>query len=232
MIWFHVWDTAREFMSVKLTEPLIPQKKYNVEFYVSLSDSCYYATSNIGAYFSVDSFPFPVWSLSFIMSKTPQVKYSGSEFLTDTAGWMKVEGSFTADGGEQFITIGNFDSDENTDSLLVRSGTPNINWNGSAYYVDDVYVGVDTTVGIEEFEEIKFEIYPNPAKEKLTVELAEGSGQNTAIKFFDVTGREVLTYWITTRKESIDVSGFAEGVYTAVLMEDEGVVARKKIIIE
>ncbi len=91
----------------------------------------------------------------------------------------------------------------------------------------------DCTVGIEEegSKKVMVDVYPNPANETLTVELAEG-WQNTAIKFFDVTGREVLTYLITTRQTSIDVSGFAAGVYTAVLLQGEGVVGRKKIIIE
>jgi OOP family OmpA-OmpF porin len=38
------YSNVREFFSVKLNESLIPGKKYNVEFYVSLMDSLWFAT--------------------------------------------------------------------------------------------------------------------------------------------------------------------------------------------
>jgi len=102
-----------------LQEVLSPNVAYHVEFYLSLEDSLNYAVKNVGAYFSQE---VPTQNLEMFLSLTPQISYEGAEFLTDKEGWMKISGSFVAVGGERYLTIGNFDDDENTDSLFVEGG--------------------------------------------------------------------------------------------------------------
>lgn len=224
--------TYREIVSVELLESLIPQKKYIVEFYVSLADSSWYACKNIGAYLSENE---PSANLDTLLNKEPQVKYTGTDFLTEKTNWVKIEGSFTAIGGERYITLGNFDDDINTDTLFVEGGGFNPNepdaWNASYYYIDDVSVTVDTTTGLEEYEMLRFEIYPNPARNSVTVE-TEKINDITELRVYDITGRVVLTTTLTDDKTTIDVSGFAGGVYTAVLYEKRIPITRKKIAIE
>jgi hypothetical protein len=229
-IWAKTIQNGREFFSIKLTQPLIPGKKYNVGFYVSLMDSMWYASKNIGAYFCIDSVERH-FSNDFFFAVTPQIKYTGTEYLTDKEGWMKIENSFYADGGEQFMTIGNFDDDNNTDTLLVSPVTSGGMIKTDAYYyIDDVSVELDTTVGINELDNVKFEVYPNPAKESVVIDTE--FREQTIVRLFDITGREVLTTALTADKTTLDVSGFAAGVYTAVLLEGDDAVGRRKIIIE
>lgn len=230
IVWSKLFENGREFFSSKLNTSLISGKKYKVEFYVSAMDSMWYAVKNIGAYFSTDSIEGQM-PIDFFFSKTPQIKYTGPDYLTDKEGWMKVEGSFYADGGEQFITMGNFDDDDNTDTLFVGGATGGIlDKRQSYYYIDDVSVELDTMTGLEEYDKVKFGIYPNPAKESIVIETE--FREQTMVKLFDITGREVFTTSLTADKTTIDVSGFAAGVYTAVLLQGDVVVGRRKILVE
>jgi outer membrane protein OmpA-like peptidoglycan-associated protein len=69
----------------------------------------------------------------------PQVMNSVEYPLMDTQGWMEITGDFVAEGGETFLTIGNFLSAANSgytdDTLLLTYLLP-----GSYYYIDDVWL--------------------------------------------------------------------------------------------
>ena len=125
---------AREYIEGSLITPLTQGVEYCVEFYVSLSDTCAYGISNLGVYFTNDSFLYPDWYSQYI-PVVPQVENGFSNIITDKENWVLVSGSFIATGGERFITIGNFDSDSMTNSQLVDP-TPY----GSGYYFDDFSV--------------------------------------------------------------------------------------------
>lgn len=230
--WYLFPNLEGQFSGVPLVSPLIAGKKYHVEFYTSLHDSIWYAIKNIGVYFSQNQPPANIITL---LSYEPQVRYTGDEYLNDRVNWTKIEGSFIANGGEQFITIGNFDGHNNTDTIFVPGGggysvQPEGTWDGAIYYIDDVLVELDTTVGINELENVIFEVYPNPTKDVVTVET--DVKEKTALEITDLTGRVVLTAELTADKTTIDLSGFAAGIYTAVLLEGDVAVGRRKIVIE
>src|SRR5690606_15986553 len=64
-----------------------------------------YATSHVGMYLSQEPPPLPP-SGPWIIDVTPQVYYDF--VVNDTLGWTKLSGTYIAEGGEQYITIGNF----------------------------------------------------------------------------------------------------------------------------
>jgi capsule polysaccharide export protein KpsE/RkpR len=81
---------------------------------------------------------------------------------------MKVEDSFYADGGEQFMTIGNYDDDEHIDTFFVGGLTGGIIFKEhSYYYIDDVSVTLDTTTGIAEIEKPNLKSSPTLPATKL-----------------------------------------------------------------
>ena len=126
---------AREYIEGTLITPLTQGIEYCVEFYVSLSDTCGYGISNLGIYFTNDSFLYPDWAFQYI-PVVPQVENGFSNIITDKENWILISGSFIAAGGEKFITIGNFDSDSMTNAQFVGT-TP---FPLSGYYFDDFSV--------------------------------------------------------------------------------------------
>ncbi len=239
LVFGEITSNNREYLGIQLNDTLVNGDRYIVTFFLSMADSNWYSVKNFGAYFSESQ---PPANLSYILSLEPQITYSDTVFIDDKKGWTKIEGSFIAQGGETFMTIGNFDNDSETDTLFVDSGAvPNPSfpyyWTNAYYFIDDVSLTLDTTVGINELEKLKFEIYPNPAKEKLTIE-TEQTKEEITLWVVDVTGRVVLTSPLApllqergTNSFSIDVSGFASGVYLLQLVSENSVV-NKKIVIQ
>ncbi|MGB4849158.1 MAG: gliding motility-associated C-terminal domain-containing protein [Saprospiraceae bacterium] len=128
-----------EYPQVQLTSPMIADQFYHVGFYVSHGNySC--AVQNIGLYVSANP-PPPGGSLG-VIQVDPQIYYEGG-FLTDTLNWTVVEGYYLAQGGEQWITIGNFKLDVNSPI------DPNcIIGSDSYYYFDDVWVTPEAPCGM------------------------------------------------------------------------------------
>ena len=185
--WALSLNNAREFVGVSLTNPLEAQQRYLVKYHLSMADTVGYALRNFGALFTTSQ---PPNELSVLLGSEPQVVYEGAEFLDDQDGWMVIEGSFVAEGGEQFLTLGNFDDDANTDTLSIS----NEHAESSYYYLDNVSVVKDTTwhVGVEELEtEFKVELYPNPNTGEFTVQLADNEN-NAELVIWDVSGKMVL----------------------------------------
>jgi len=120
----------REYIEGRFIQSLIAGKNYCVEFYVVRVKS-QYAIDAIGAYLSTDS----LLSLS-LLSYLPQISNPINNIITDTINWIKISGSFTSTGGEQFITIGNFNDDANTNAQYIEGPLPG----GAYYFIDDVSV--------------------------------------------------------------------------------------------
>src|ERR1051326_874153 len=132
----------KEYIEVKLTTPLQIGTKYFVSFYVSLSDSSFYATDNIGACFSVDTLKGDT-----LLTNTPHIVNPLGNFIANKSLWTAVYGSFIADSAYQYVTIGNFKNDANTDTVYVGAGGSALTggWKYfSYYYVEDVCVSSDS----------------------------------------------------------------------------------------
>jgi gliding motility-associated-like protein len=144
---------VREYIQIKLLDSLSKNKKYCSSMFVSLADSeSRYATSRIGSYFSQTQ----ITNFSqYLISATPQIESPPGQFLTDKINWVEIKGIYTASGGENYLTIGNFHGDATTDTTSVlpwRFGST-----ASYYYIDDVslveidsaFAGVDTSLCLE-----------------------------------------------------------------------------------
>ena len=69
-------------------------------------------------------------------------------------------------------------------------------------------------------------IYPNPVRNTLTVETLQSVG-NSTLSIFNVNGQEVLIQKVVSAKTKLDISGFAKGVYTIRLVNNDKVEVRK-----
>lgn len=127
-----------EAIEVELSDSLVAGKKYCVSFYVCLYYVMNYSCANIGAYFSDTLITNCTITLA---NYIPQVANSAAtgQLLTDSVNWTLISGSFIATGGEKFMTISNFLTDQFVDTIHV--GHEYYNTNKCAYYfIDDVSV--------------------------------------------------------------------------------------------
>jgi gliding motility-associated-like protein len=121
----------REYIQVKLQEILTKNNKYCINYYVSLTNYALLATENIQVYFSENQI---IQTDINFFTLLPQIK-NKKGIIKDTANWVRITGSFIANGGEKYITIGNFDSTINTNYTIVNYG-----FVGAYYLIDDVSV--------------------------------------------------------------------------------------------
>ena len=129
----------REYIQSKLLGKLKGGDTYCVKFYTNLSDYSLGYIKPLGAYLDngtvLTLINLGLATNSFLVLITPQI-INTYQPLSDTINWMKIEGSFTATGTEEYLTIGNYFPDSTSD--IVTFGTPSY-WT-IYYYIDDVSV--------------------------------------------------------------------------------------------
>ena len=134
---------SRSYIMAKLSTPLKKGLKYCVTFNVSLSEASKYACNQVGAVLSAK--PFGTDSKASIIEKASVVLHAENKVLNATYNWEQICAVFVAQGGEKFITIGNFSSNEETvnekNKKTEMKVTPVI---GAYYFVDDVAVSLIT----------------------------------------------------------------------------------------
>ena len=145
-------ERYRVYAQAPLKSPLVAGKTYTVEYNLCLAENSKYAIGNISAYFSVDkitglvetvfecyeSVKSPEGDFKLVPGPCrPQVNNPAESFLKDNKMWKKLSGTFTAKGGEKYITIGNFAGNTKTPT----TASPSIGKGLYAYYfIDDVAV--------------------------------------------------------------------------------------------
>jgi hypothetical protein len=83
---------------------------------------------------------------------------------------------------------------------------------------------------INDLEALSVLIYPNPASNNLTVDYGDLNGVNTTIKLYDSSSKLIFEKQ-SPSTQMIDVSAFANGIYSIELVTDEHVL-RSQVIIE
>ncbi|HEY6159660.1 MAG TPA: T9SS type A sorting domain-containing protein [Bacteroidia bacterium] len=73
-------------------------------------------------------------------------------------------------------------------------------------------------------DEWGFELFPNPAREKLTLEYSEGKGNGVV---YDMYGRKMISAIVSSDRIEMDVSGLPAGIYFIRLTYGEKVAIRK-----
>lgn len=137
---YFIIEGHRNYLEVSLKKPLVSGHEYCVSFYITLFDTCYIAIDQIGACFTNDSLVRhnPLGYPPCYLLENPQVVSPPGYFFNKRNIWEQVSGTFVASGGEQFMTIGNFKTDSNTNFVWL----PDISTYGPgvAYHIDMVSV--------------------------------------------------------------------------------------------
>ena len=208
----------REYATGELSAPLISGTQYVVSFYVSLNDGYIQAVKEMGAYLSATA-PGP-YANSLHIPLTPQIENS-TGIHGDTASWTLVSGIFTAAGGEEFITIGNFNDDLAT--TIVTVGT--IGSFGTYYFVDDVSV-TEVPEGITELDGGAVSVYPSVSHGIFNLEIKKTAAKNLTYEISDCNGRKIIWEHLVMNsgnfEKHIDLSPFSNGVYFLRIFSEKG----------
>lgn len=131
----------REYLQVKLTEPLDPAFSYLLSMYVNLADLNYCGIAGLGVYFSQTPPPY-IGSLPIDVN--PQIVFP--QIISEEENWVFLSVCYIPNGGEEWITIGNFNNDAET------TIDPTCGSLSSYYFFDDVYLekgGPPGTIDLE-----------------------------------------------------------------------------------
>ena len=221
-------NDIKEYVYQNLAAPLKQDSIYCLSFFSTRAGRTPFSIKTLGAYFSIN---IPTTTATGYISATPQV-VNTSIFLTDTVNWIEVQGCFTAQGGEQYITIGNFNSNANTDTLRIQSTNPltGTGTDVAYYYIDSVSLWKNNfPTTIKEFsKDDGFLLYPNPTEGKLKLisqHLKEK--ESCMIKITDMLGREVKQL---NFEEEIDITDLENGIYFVAILQNGKTLGVKKII--
>lgn len=142
----------REYLQTQLKEPLVAGRRYRLSFFVSLSEYSPHMVATIGGLFTQSRISDTTFGVLMRKSNQkvgghlqqtistyyqPQVVNPTDNLLSDTEKWSNISGEFVAEGGEQFLTIGNF-YPATTSNFVERRG--DFILPGAYYYIEDVSV--------------------------------------------------------------------------------------------
>ena len=216
-------NDAREYIQCQLISPMIVGEDYEVSFYVSRTDSSQKACDNIGAYFSVNAISS---SNVFYFNVIPQVVSTPNNPIENDTGWVQIIDTITAGFNHQYLTIGVFSNDANTNWIPVIGG-----WEDEAhYYYDDVSVKKITSNSMNENQSINITIYPNPSNGIINI----SSDKNvTEYSIYSSIGKLVSSESVINadnKQFQISLPNSSFGIYFIDLKINNNTI-RKKIII-
>ncbi len=122
----------KEFMQVKLAESLHRGSTYEFEMYIRLAWWSNASLKSIGALFTKAGYKSQGDVVKTAMIDSVVKKGS----LINNYQWFKISGKYLADGGEKYITIGNFSPSVKRD--MIRLNVFKFGFKEAYYFVDDV----------------------------------------------------------------------------------------------
>jgi OOP family OmpA-OmpF porin len=123
----------KEYLYVKLTESLMAGKTYHFEAWFRLLSISTMGLKHFGVYFSKKPFVF-----SDKVDSTNSLYIYSKRGLINNYKWIKLEGDYTAQGGERTITIGNFVKHTKHDMFRLNRDKLFSTFHEAYYFVDDV----------------------------------------------------------------------------------------------
>lgn len=136
------YTNFRDYSIGTLSNILVNGKQYCGKLYINLDNVSPYKTNRFGMYFDNGSVIGMQPNCTSILGVTSHIDNNPSFIMNDTLGWMKIEGTYIANGTENRITIGNFYSDSQT--IGIATGFPT-SFVPAFYNIDDIsLIPIDT----------------------------------------------------------------------------------------
>jgi len=164
-------------------------------------------------------------SLAFNPSGQPYVAFydlgdSGKETV------MKFDGTNWVNVGNAGFSAGETDY---TSLAFSPSGKPYVTYGDFHYGGKTTVMKYDSVmVGINEQQETRLSLYPNPATDKITIE-ASSEPTKSQLTISSISGQALITHQITEPKTQLDISDLPRGVYFVRVTDDRAVSVGKFI---
>ncbi|GAB2963825.1 hypothetical protein GCM10027048_36250 [Hymenobacter coalescens] len=141
---YSVLGNGREYIQQRLGAPLQAGQQYYAEFYVSLAPASRRTALGLGMAVTSTAPVVPITGSQVLSHLTPQITNGNMPLPTGVnPSWTRIGGTFTAAGGEQYITIGNFlpDAVNGTNTLPQNGpGITGVPVDGAYYFIEDVSI--------------------------------------------------------------------------------------------
>jgi hypothetical protein len=212
------------YLQGRLSKKLTAGKKYCVSFWVSTAEGSKYAIKEISAYLDNGTIDTARLCGAPQTQYTPQITNNGG-IISDTTNWIKIEGSFVAKGNEQFITIGNYKSRQQTTKITLPDNSYTSPTHYAAYLVDDVSV-TECSVGIEPINTRpqQYTLMPNPNDGYIQLRQLKQDNDPVSVSVYNSLG--AIIYKDTKAFEAgstfVNLSGVASGMYYMILHDSKG----------
>lgn len=228
----YVNPDTRDYIQGQLQDSLTANKTYTVSFYTNLANLCKYSISNIGAYLSSTAISSSDY---YYLPYIPQIVNPSNVQLNDTVAWLQISGTFIAAGGEKYITIGNFNPDSITDTLLFN-GSPFGTGKIAYYYIDDVsVVCLDCEgSGINDIaNENDFKIFPNPNNGEMNFNCHLKGNDKGELIIYSLEGNRIKSLRLHPgiKTLNIDLQGLDSGMYLYEISVNGKVETKNKLTI-
>ncbi len=217
------FPNGREYITAELLEPLTTGEDYYLMFYVSPHDGgsiedrlCY--SNNIGLRFFKNP-PYQTTPPSNIFTPDNFAHLNSTQIIDNTEEWLLLEGWFTADDDYNWIGIGNFFDDVNTQTL--QDNENGLCW--CHFFIDNVCVATDPNECdylLSIAKETQMEniiVYPNPASSILNIGGYRGM---VDLSIFSMDGQLVLSKNQVSSSNSVNIETLPKGVYMVSISND------------
>lgn len=139
------------------------------------------------------------------------------------------------DANDSIYVTGNTGSTD----FPVTNGAYQVVYSDSSAYLEGVFVAKlgnnNVTTGISVLSKNQVEdiqIYPNPAKSYIIIQLPLNSTEQTKITLTDITGRLLIIEETNTSSQTLNTSNLSEGVYFVNVLRNNKTISVKKVVIE
>ncbi len=169
-------------------------------------------------------------TISCIANQTIDLQTSETEYIVSGA---EFDPTATNDNCAVASIENDFNTSASLDGALIPIGTTTVEWTvtdeSGNTEVCSFEILVNSATGITELSDTYFNIYPNPAHNKLTI--SNDKLLINSAEILDITGKTVEQFTVNTKQYSVDISDLQNGIYF-IKLQTNNLVKTIKVIKE
>ena len=214
---------TREYSAIGLSTALSHGEHYNLTLKLHLALFGITSVGSFGAYFASDSSIDQSINHS-LYPLNPQLQRNPYSMMSDFESWYVWSDTLIAQGGEQFLILGNFLNDSLTPFNQIGTQP------SSAYFIDDISLVLieDTLASTQEMELPKLQLTSNVVRDELRFSVS-GKSQPNRVTIYSLNGA-LLEQRPYNGANAIGVSHLPAGMYVISATAKNGLVARERFV--